>query len=300
MERKIVFLAFLLYVLLMIGCGGEGSSSASSAKGGSVVITDFSPPEPTSSDAITLNVTAVVDTSKTKGATLDYNWIVNGMHIPVSGNKLSPEHFSKNDTVFCSLQIGGEEKKRVGPIIIKNSPPVINSLEISPWSPKHGVKLSLNASFRDADDDDVILRARWFINDEEVDTGKVLEGSKIKAGDRVYALVNPFDGTDEGLQVNSGWVLVQNSPPEIISAPPSVKGRMMNYEIEVKDGDEDDVELSLEQGPTGMSIEGTRLVWEAPEVNKDTSFVVKITARDERGGETSFSFSLDLKKREMQ
>lgn len=294
MERKIMFLGFLLSVLLITGCGGEGSSSASSAKGGSVVITDFSPSEPTSSDAITLEITAVTEEKPV------YNWIVNGIAVSVSGNKLSPEHFSKNDTVFCSIQIGGEERKKVGPIVIKNSPPAIGPLDISPGSPKHGVELSLNAGFRDADEDDVMLRARWFVNDEEVGTGEILEGSKIKAGDQVYALVTPFDGTDEGLQVNSGWVLVQNSPPEIIYTPPSVEGRTMNYEIEVKDSDGDNVDLSLEQGPTGMRLEGTTLVWEAPEVEKDTSFVIKIKARDERGGETSVSFSLDLRKREMQ
>jgi hypothetical protein len=58
--------------------------------------------------------------------------------------------------------------------------------------------------------------------------------------------------------------------------------------------------LSLEQGPNGMRLEGNRLIWEAPEIDKDTSFLVKIKARDERGGETSVSFSLDVRKREMQ
>jgi len=58
--------------------------------------------------------------------------------------------------------------------------------------------------------------------------------------------------------------------------------------------------LSLEESPPGMRLEGNRLIWEAPDMQKDTSFLVKIKARDERGGETSNSFSLDLRRSEMQ
>jgi hypothetical protein len=293
-ERKIIFLSFLVFVLMITGCGGEGSSSASSRGGGSVVRTDFSPPEPTSSDAITIKITAVAEEAP------DYSWIVNGIPVSVSGNKLSPEYFSKNDTVFCSILIGGEEKKKVGPIVIKNSPPAINFIKISQDSPQHGTDLSLNADVADADGDDVILRVRWFVNEEEVSTDEVLSGSKIKAADKAYALVTPFDGTDEGLTVNSGWVLVQNSPPEFVSGPPTMGERTMNSEIEVIDGDGDNVVLSLEESPPGMRLEGNRLIWEAPGLEKDTSFAVKIKARDERGGETVVSFSLDLRKSEMQ
>jgi hypothetical protein len=294
MAGKIIFLNVVVFVLLMMGCGGEQSSSVSSREGGSVVMTDYSPFEPTSSDAITLKITAVT------GEIPDYRWVVNGISVSVSGSKLGPEHFSKNDTVFCSILIGGKEKKKIGPIVIKNSPPRINSLEISPVSPKYGTDLSINANVSDVDGDDVVLRARWFVNKEEVGTGEVLSGSKIKAADKVYALVIPFDGTDEGLQTNSGWVLVQNSPPEIVSAPPSVKGKEMNYEVEVKDVDGDIFDLFLEEGPPGMRMEGSRLLWKTPEIEKDTSFMVKIKARDERGGESSISFSLDVKRTEMQ
>jgi hypothetical protein len=294
MAGKISFLIAILFVLMITGCGGDKSSSASSSKGGGVVRTDYSPSEPTSSDAITLKITAVA------GEHPEYNWIVNGITVPVSGNKLDPEHFSKNDTVFCSILIGGEEKKKVGPIVIKNSPPRINSLGISPDSPKHGIDLSINANVDDVDRDDVTFLVKWFVNEEEVGSGEALSGSEIKAADQVYALVTPFDGTDEGLPINSGFVLIQNSPPEIVSPQPSIEGRIMDYEIEVNDGDGDNFDLSLEQGPNGMKLDGNRLIWEVPDPDKDTSIVIKIKAKDERGGETSVSFSLDLIRSEMQ
>ncbi len=294
MERKIIFLSFLLFVLLIIGCGGDQSSSVSSPRGGSVVTSDFSPSQPTSSDAITVKITAVTEEAP------DYSWIVNGIPVSVTGNKLSPKHFSKNDTVFCSILIGGEEKKKVGPIVIKNSPPRINSMEISPGNPLHGTDLSINSDLIDADEDEIEILIRWYINEEEVGQEKTLSGSKFKAADKVYAVVTPFDGTDEGLPINTGWILVQNSPPEFISAPPSIKGRKMDYEVKVEDADGDNFDLTLEERPAGMNLQANRLIWEAPEIDKDTSFLVKIKARDERGGETILSFSLDLKRTEMR
>ena len=295
MVGKIILLNIVVFVFLITGCGGEEPSSASSSKGGSVVSTDFSPSEPTSSDAISLKITAIA------GEAPSYKWVVNGVPVSISGNKLSPEHFSKNDTVFCSILIGGEEKKKVGPIIIKNSPPGIGSLELSPGEPKHGTDIHVNATgLKDLDGDRVELLVRWFVNDEEVGTGEVLSGSKIKVADKVYALVIPSDGIDEGLQMNSGWVIVQNSPPDIVFSLPSVNEGKINHEVKVKDVDGDKFDLSLEESPPGMRMEGNRLVWEIPEVERDTSFMVKIKARDERGGESSISFPLNIKRTDMQ
>jgi hypothetical protein len=294
MERKIISFIVVVFILLITGCGGDKSSSVSSSKGGSVVRADFSPSEPTSSDVINLKINVLAEEAPL------YNWKINGVPVPVSGNKLSPEYFSKNDTVFCSILIDGEEKKKIGPIVIKNSPPKINSLEISPTDPKQGIDLSINADVSDFDKDDVVLHVRWFVNDEEVSTEEVLSGSKIKAADKVYADVTPFDGVDEGLSRGSNYIIVQNSPPEFISMPFSNDGGDKDGEIEVKDPDGDNIDLFLEEGPLGMRLEGNRLVWETPEVKKDTSFNVKVKAMDGRGGESSISFSLDIKRTEMQ
>jgi hypothetical protein len=294
MERKIIFLTIVVFVFLITGCGGEESSSASSREGGSVVRTDFSPSEPTSSDVITLKVNVVSEDAPL------YKWIVNGIPISAGGNKLGPENFYKNDTVFCAILIGGEEKKKIGPIVIRNSAPKIDFLTISPTDPKHGTDLSINADVSDVDGDDVVLRVKWFVNEEEVSAEEVLSGSKIKAADKVYADVTPFDGTDEGLPLGSDYIIVQNSPPAFITMPFSSNNSDKDGGFEVKDPDGDNIDLLLEEGPPGMRLEGARLVWEIPEVEKDTSFTVKVKARDERGGENSISFFLDVKRTEMQ
>ncbi len=297
MERRRsgrVRLIFLAVLLLVFGCGGEKESSS---KDGAVdfVPSEFSPSNPRTTDPIT------IDPSLVAGENVGLKWLVNGAFQDVDEARLSPDHFSKGDTIVCLILVDGEEKKKVGPVVITNTKPVIIRVRIEPSEPRHGEQLSVQGNVRDPDEEDnVSFIADWFINGELAFSGEKLPGDRIKAGDEVYAEVEPFDGSEKGKKVKTERIAVQNSAPEITIGSLESKERLVNYELEVKDHDGDNVELSLEESPPGMRLEENKLVWEAPEVDKDTSFLVKIKARDERGGESSDSFSLDLKKREMQ
>ncbi|MCK4321378.1 hypothetical protein KAX08_02530 [candidate division WOR-3 bacterium] len=283
MERRIVF----LILLLVIGCGGEKPSATESHKRtGRVVSSEISPQMPTSITPITVFITALAEKNPT------YQWTVNGVLQDITRPKLTPKYFSRGDTVFCIVLIEGKERRRIGPIIIGNGEPSIQSLRIIPDEPRRGTDLSVETSVFDPDGDDVELLTEWFINDERKGSGNILSGSKIKAGDMVYAEVIPFDGVDKGIPQATGWIIVQNTPPEFISALPFIKGRKMDYEIRTKDVDGDEVSLSLVKAPSGMRLDGNRLVWEAPELEKDTTFYIEIVAQDDRGGETRTSFNL--------
>ncbi|MCK4420974.1 hypothetical protein KAW48_04170, partial [candidate division WOR-3 bacterium] len=105
----------LLFFLLIIGCGGGKPSSVTSKKGkGTIVAADFSPIQPTTTTPIVIKVTAISEKNP------EYDWMVNGMSQGINRCKLPSEHFSKGDTIFCSISIQGVEKKKVGPIIIYN------------------------------------------------------------------------------------------------------------------------------------------------------------------------------------
>ena len=291
MEGRIGFLLFLL----MIGCGGGKPSSATSKKGkGTIVATNFSPIQPTTTTPIIIKVTAISEKNP------EYNWTVNGVSQGINRCKLPPEHFSKGDTIFCSISIQGVEKKKVGPIIIYNEEPGIRSVLITPSGPRKGNDLSIESDVYDFDGDEVELLTDWFINDEKVGTGSVLSGDKFKAGDKVYAEVVPFDGVDKGIKSRTDLIIIQNTPPEIISSLSSITGREMNYQIEVRDVDGDPVSLSLAVAPEGMRLEGDRLLWEAPKIENDTTFSVEFIAKDNRGGETKTSFDLRLSRKEEQ
>lgn len=295
MERRRSRLIFCVVVLLLLfGCGGEKEPSS---KTGAVdfVSSEFTPSNPRTTDPITIDATLVA------GKNVELEWMVNGVLQDVVKPRLSPDHFLKGDTIVCLILVDGKEKKRVGPVIIANTKPEILRIRVEPTEPRSGEELSVQGDVKDPDENDNIsFITDWFINGELAFSGEELPGNKIKAGDEVYAEVEPFDGFERGSKVKTGKVAVQNSTPEIKIGSFESKERLMIYEIEIADVDGDNVALLLEEAPPGMKLEGKRLVFETPEVEKDTSFMVKLKARDERGGEASVSFSLDVKRTEMR
>ncbi|TET99712.1 MAG: hypothetical protein E3J23_04240 [Candidatus Stahlbacteria bacterium] len=288
MERRIGF----LILLLLIGCGGERPSATDSHKRtGRVVSSEISPSMPTSITPITVSITALAEENPT------FQWTVNEVMQDITRPKLPTKYFSRGDTVFCIVLIEGKERRRIGPIIIGNGEPSIQSVWINPDEPMKGTDLSVEASVSDPDGDDVELLTTWYVNDEKKGIGNILSDNEFKAGDNVYAEVIPFDGQDRGLPKGTGWITIQNTPPEFLSELPNIRGRSMDYEIKTRDLDGDDVSLSLVKAPSGMRLDGNRLVWEAPELEKDSTFYIEIIARDDRGGETRTSFNLQLGRR---
>lgn len=281
---------------MIFGCKGEkGSSAATKAGTVDFVSSDFSPAHPRTIDPVTVNPNLVT------GGNVEFKWMVNDILQEVDNARLSPDHFSKGDTILCLILIDGKERKKVGPVVIENTKPEIVRVQIEPREPRNGEALSVQGDVRDPDEkDNISFLVEWFINGENAFSGEKLPGDKIKAGNEIYAEVEPFDGFEKGPKVQTEKIAVQNAPPEIILGSPQVKDRLMNYEIEIKDMDGDKVDLTLESAPSGMRLEGNRLIWEVPEGSKDTSVLINIKARDERGGETSNSFNLDLRRSEMQ
>lgn len=289
MKRRIGF------IILIICCEGfEPFRVELTQKRGRVIATYVYPSSPNSTTPIHIKVSAL--TKKIP----KYVWTVNrtkqNTHIP----KLKPDHFSKGDTVFCSVLIGGKEKKRIGPIIIGNAKPIVRKVKILPRNPRRGTDLSIDIDVFDHDRDNVKLQILWYINDEIAGIGETLSGSKIKAGDKVYAEVIPFDGTDIGLKGVTNSIKVQNTPPDFIITNISVKCRTMDYELKVMDLDSDAVSLFLSSAPSGMRLIGNRLLWEVPNMEKDTSFLIEIIAKDERKGETLLSFDLRLGRKKIE
>jgi hypothetical protein len=294
MERRRSRLIFWVVLLLIFGCGGEKDSSS---KAGAVdfVSSEFTPSNPRTTDPIT------IDPALVSGENVELKWMVDGVLQDVEKAELSPQHFVKGDTVMCLVLVNGKEERKVGPVVVANTEPEIIWVRVEPSEPRHGEELSLEGDVRDPDEnDDISFIADWFINGELAFSGERLSGDRIKAGDEIYAEVEPFDGDERGVKVGTAEISVQNSAPGILVGSLQTKERVVYYEIEIADPDGDNVDLTLEQSPPGMRLEGNNLIWETPEIDKDTSFLVNIKARDERGGESSNSFSLDLKKGEMQ
>ncbi len=103
---------------------------------------------------------------------------------------------------------------------VQNSPPTGCKLAIKPDNPKGGQTLvaELVSKPSDADDDNLVMRYRWYKNDQAMAfdpaSGKVA-GDLVKRGQRWTAVATPFDGQSNG-PACSAEVEIGNRPP---SAP---------------------------------------------------------------------------------
>ena len=100
---------------------------------------------------------------------------------------------------MCLILVDGEEKRKVGPVVIANTKPEVTRVRVEPTEPRNGEELSIQGDVRDPDEsDNISFMVDWFINGELAFSGENLPGDKIKAGDEVYAEVKPFDGFEQG------------------------------------------------------------------------------------------------------
>ncbi len=89
------------------------------------------------------------------------------------------------------------------------------------------------------------------------------------------------DGTPS---ITSISLVVENTPPEIISSPVTEINKKENYsyQVEATDEDDDDLKYSLGESPEWILIDSnTGLVTgEAPEVDSDTSYIIELFVYD--------------------
>ena len=151
-----------------------------------------------------------------------YQWEVDGAVQPVYGAILSSSYTARGDLVTCTMtpSDGTDDGLPVtsDALTIANTAPAVSSLSISPASPSSEDALTATAAgVTDADGDSVSLTYTWYINGSEITgvSGDTLDASYTSAGDSIYAVVVPSDGTDAGAPVTSSAVGVENSAPVI-------------------------------------------------------------------------------------
>lgn len=182
----------------------------------------------------------------------------------------------------------------------KNHPPQVTSIKIvsiSEDTPRKGFRALVEA--RDIDGDEVSFRYQWKRNGEIIPGAidEVLEWqSGFKKGDTISIEVVPFDGKEEGIWVAEGSFVIPNSPPKIVSTPPTeIRGGKLTYKVEVEDPDGDPVEVKVNNAPPGLVIEpATRTIkWEIDE-SKAGEYVIEIVAEDKEGARAIQSITLKV------
>jgi len=238
--------------------------------------------------------------------TYRYQWFRNDQEIiGEDKSSLRGDHFRKGDMI--QVRVTPSDGKAEGPSVLSapskilNSLPEIQSVSIEPRLP--GVSDSLKAEVKgfDLDGDFVYYTFSWEINGKATpeEKGPVLEQGQFKKGDSITVIVTPDDRETLGTPKRSEPVLIFNSPPIIISSPPTaVDGTLYRYSVTAHDPDKDPITFTLKSGPKGMAIDkGTGLIqWEIKREDKG-AYPIEIEVSDSEGakGIQRYTLTVDFK-----
>ncbi|HVO84545.1 MAG TPA: putative Ig domain-containing protein [Syntrophobacteria bacterium] len=286
-----VLLVLLISVLL--GCGQQSGGSSPPAE----------TPGPAET-AVAIAAVRVLPEHPTPQSTLEakvrfsggqpeqvaYQWLRNGMPLPGAiGATLVGEQLRKGDFIAVQVRIGQGEPAKSDPVVIGNTPPQVTWVEISPKQPTSSDTLEAVASGTDRDHDQLIYAYTWAVNGGKVigQNGPSLDKSHFRRGDQVQVTVAPFDGSDWGKEVTGPGVVIGNSPPMIVSTPPSrLESDPYRYEVKAEDADGDPIRFSLRGNvPPGMKIdEATGVVeWKVVVPKEATTWEYEVVAQDPGG-----------------
>ena len=151
--------------------------------------------------------------------TLSYAWKLNGVSVSATGTTLTGLTFNKGDEIQCFVTARDATVSGVYPsgvLTVGNTPPVITSAALSTSSPQTGDTLALTLNGpTDADGDATTVSYEWYVNGALAGTDPTLPPSEFAAGQVVYAIVTPTDGTDTGTPVRTTSLVVRNGRPAV-------------------------------------------------------------------------------------
>jgi len=264
----------------------------------------ITPDKPYAQDSLSSNVNAIGDGQSR--IFFRYEWYKNDMEIQsVNSKDLSNVHFRKDDIIKVRVTpiMNAIEGKSLtsAAVQIRNSIPYIKSVTIKPDLVYTNIDLTATVEAEDPDADEVNFRYQWIKNGTEI-TGQestLLEHSHFEKNDEIRIKVIPFDGDDYGDAILSGSVIVNNSPPRIVSNPPSILGEdgTYTYEVMAEDIDNDPLTFSLtSNNPPGISIDSQTglLFWRIPNHLDSELNRIEIIVSDDDGSEASQWFSLNI------
>jgi hypothetical protein len=283
----------LVFTLALLGCGQQSGGSSEpagtprpEASAVAVAAIRIIPEHPTPQSTLE----AQVRVSGGQPEKVGYQWLRNGMPLPGAiGATLKGEQLRKGDFIAVQVRIGQGEAAKSDPVVIGNTPPLVDWVEIKPKQPTSSDTLESVVSGKDRDQDQLIYAYSWAVNGEKVigQNGPSLDRSCFRRGDRVQVSVTPYDGTDWGKEVTGPGVTIRNSPPVIVSTPPErLESGPYRYEVKAEDADGDPLRFSLRGNvPPGMRIdEATGVVeWKVVVPKEATIWEYEVVAQDPEG-----------------
>jgi hypothetical protein len=297
------FLILIIFLPGIISCGKEKGPDLKSKPNVPPVITSVNilPDKPNKESELNLFIQS--QDPDGDSITYQYQWIRNDEEITGENkNTLRSGMFKKGDLLQVRAT-PSDGKVNGTPVLsatvkILNSPPVIQEAWIEPKVAYVTDPLKVNVKSSDSDRDFIYYTYQWeknggVLNEER---GETLEKGHFKKGDSIVAIVTPDDRETLGSPKKSEPLIISNSPPIILSSPPtSVEKTMYIYQVRASDPDNDPTLFTLKTGPKGMEMDKkTGLIrWEIRKEFKGTHSI-EIEVSDDSGAKSIQRYTLTL------
>ena len=298
---------FLLFLPgINISCDGQQRAEIQSKTNSPPVITSItiSPDQPNKESELSL----FIQNHNPDGnpLTYRYQWIKNDNEISGENREsLKSGNFKKGDLIRVKVipsdgKVDGEPFLS-GPVKILNMPPVVEEVYIEPKLAYANSHLKAVVKSSDPDGDSISYLYKWEKNGIVLsgeDTG-ILEANRFKKGDSITVTVTPNDGEASGKPKKSEAILIANSPPIIVSSPPTnLKGNTYTYQVKAADPDSDPIIFTLRTAPKGMDLdkETGLLRWEIRKGDQGAQ-LIEIEASDSEGAKSFQRYTLDIQFR---
>jgi len=306
---KICSLSLIAASLCLGGCGGKEEKKESQPKRANrppvVTKVEIMPMAPRAGDTLK----AMVQAMDPDGDPLEisYIWEVNGRELEGENDEeLRPEVLRPGDRVVVWVTVGdgklwaepmASQPKVIGPERVGRV-----HLDLVPQVAFPGQKLAVVVKTDESNREPPPLRFRWKVNGEVAKEGEDAEFSTdgLKRGD-VIQVEGFMEEASEGLLIaSSREVVLQNSPPTILSLPPEsliAPGRYL-YRVKAVDPDGDSLTFRLEgEVPEGMTIDPSTGVirWNFTKPPEEP-LKVDIRVSDGHGGEAQQTYEIVFPK----
>jgi hypothetical protein len=298
--------SFLAIAGIILSCGNSVKTESKSKENSPPVIDSINllPKNPT----IGSDLNSFVQSHDPDGDPVicQYEWLRNDGEIIGTDKTLSRnKSIKKGDLVRIRVTPSdGKVKGTVflsAPVKILNSFPVSQEVWVEPKVAYATDRLKASATGFDRDGDSIYYSYEWAKNgvilSEERE--EYLKSGKFEKGDSITVTVTPDDGETHGSPKKSEPVTIGNSPPLIISSPPSKTDRdIYTYQVKANDPDNDPITFSLKTPPRNMGIDKeTGLIrWKIHKGDQGTQ-PIEIEASDSEGAKSIQRYTLSISVR---
>jgi hypothetical protein len=305
--KAIAFSGILILFFLNFSCGNQGEGEFKPG------IQTNTPPSITSVEILPRNpnkesnLNLIIQSQDPDRDPVTYRcqWIKNNEEMPSEDKTiLESGNFRKGDLIQVRLTPSDGQAEGAPflsqPIKILNSPPMIQEVQIEPKVAYATDSLRVNVKSYDIDGDSIYYIYRWEKNGEVLSAeGEVLERGRFKKGDSIAITITPDDKETQGVPKRSRPVVILNSPPLIVSSPPtSIEGNNYSYQVKAHDPDDDPISFKLKSAPKGMEIDqATGLVRWAIQSKDRGTHSIEIETSDQEGAKSIQRFVLNVEIR---